>query len=85
MLLVTTTDQIIALLVAERDRLNRAIDALQGPSKPRGRPPKNPVLGGISAGSGSQKRRGRTAAQRAAQAEKMRAYWAKRRKESGKS
>ena len=82
---MTTTDQIIALLVAERDRLNRAIDALQGPTKPRGRPPKNPVLGGMSAVARSPKRRGRTAAQKAAQAEKMRAYWAKRRKESDKN
>ena len=85
MCLVTTTDQIIALLIAERDRLNRAIDALQGPTKPRGRPPKNPVIGGMQLSSGSPKRRGRTAAQRAAQAEKMRAYWAKRRKDSGKN
>jgi len=27
------TDQIITLLIAERDKLNRAIEALQGPSK----------------------------------------------------
>jgi hypothetical protein len=32
------TDQILALLVAERDRLNRAIEALSG-GKRRGRPP----------------------------------------------
>jgi hypothetical protein len=35
------TEQIIALLIAERDKLNRAIEALQGPVKRRGRPPKN--------------------------------------------
>ena len=81
---MTTTDQIIALLVAERDRLTRAIDALQGPTKQRGRPPKNPVFGLVapSAAKTGSKRSTRTAAQRAAQAEKMRAYWAKRRKES---
>jgi hypothetical protein len=33
------TTQIVALLVAERDRLSRAIEALQGPTKRRGRPP----------------------------------------------
>jgi hypothetical protein len=33
------TTQIVALLMAERDRLNRAIEALQGPMKRRGRPP----------------------------------------------
>jgi len=35
------TEHIVALLIAERDRLNRAIEALQGPAKRRGRPPKN--------------------------------------------
>jgi hypothetical protein len=35
------TANILALLVAERDRLSRAIEALQGPIKRRGRPPKN--------------------------------------------
>ena len=29
-----STDNIVTLLVAERDRLNRAIEALQEPSKP---------------------------------------------------
>jgi hypothetical protein len=33
------TDQIVALLITERDKLNRAIEALQGPTKRRGRPP----------------------------------------------
>ena len=37
------TGQILVLLIAERDKLDRAIDALQGPvtAKRRGRPPKN--------------------------------------------
>jgi len=34
------TEQILALLVAERDRLSRAIEALQGSAKGRGRLPK---------------------------------------------
>jgi hypothetical protein len=38
---VMQTEQIVALLVAERDRLSRAIEALQGPTKRRGRPPKS--------------------------------------------
>jgi hypothetical protein len=37
------TEQIVQLLIAQRDRLQRAIDALQGPVKRRGRPPKNPA------------------------------------------
>jgi hypothetical protein len=38
------TEQIVALLIQERDRLNRAIEALQGPTKRIGRPPNNPTL-----------------------------------------
>ena len=33
------TEQIVALLIVERDRLARAIEALQGSAKRRGRPP----------------------------------------------
>jgi hypothetical protein len=69
------TEQIVALLLAERDKLNRAIEALAGPAKRRGRPPKNPL-----AAAPVKRRKRRSAAQRKAQAEKMRAYWAKRRK-----
>jgi hypothetical protein len=35
------TEHIVSLLIQERDKLNRAIDALQGTGKRRGRPPKN--------------------------------------------
>jgi hypothetical protein len=66
------TDHIIALLIAERDKLNVAIEALQG-SKRRGRP----------AGSPTPKRKKRvfTAAQRKQQANRMKAYWAAKNKE----
>ena len=54
------TDQIVALLIAERDRLNRAIEVLQGPIKRRGRPPKNPTaLATAVALPDSKPRRGR--------------------------
>jgi hypothetical protein len=80
------TDQILTLLIAERDRLNRAIDVLQGPTKRRGRPPKNPV--GLVDGfqPTPKKRSGRTftAAQRKKQAQRMKEFWAKKRKEVGK-
>jgi hypothetical protein len=33
------TDHILALLVSERDRFTKAIEALQGPTKRKGRPP----------------------------------------------
>ena len=74
------TEQIVALLVAERDRLNRAIDALQGPVRRRGRPPKNPFA---MASPMPAKKRGlkRSAAARKAQSERMKKYWAARRKQ----
>jgi hypothetical protein len=36
---VMQTEQIVALLIEERNRLDAAINALQGPTKRRGRPP----------------------------------------------
>jgi hypothetical protein len=75
-------DQILTLLIAERDKLNRAIDALQGPTKRMGRPPKNPLATPVAtiAAAPAKKRRKQSAAQRKAQAERMRAYWAAKRK-----
>jgi hypothetical protein len=32
------TENIVSLLIAERDRIQAALDALQGPTKKRGRP-----------------------------------------------
>jgi len=68
------TENIVELMIAERDRLNRAIEALQGQGNRRGRP----------AGPAGA-RRGRTAAQNKAQSERMKAYWAKRRREQAKA
>lgn len=76
------TEHIIGILIAERDKLSRAIEALQGPTKRRGRPPKNPDVSTASiALPADHKRRGRTAAQRRAQSEKMKKYWASKRKQ----
>jgi hypothetical protein len=72
------TDQIIALLIQERDRLNRAIEALQGPTKRRGRPPKTSLT--AAAPSPTAKKRTFTAAQRKQQAERMKNYWAAKKK-----
>lgn len=77
-------DHILHLLIAERDKLNRAIEALQGSAKRRGRPPKNQsaiVEPGVAVPA---KRRRRSAAQRKAQAERMKAYWAAKRKKQAK-
>jgi hypothetical protein len=81
-------EHILSLLIAERDKLNRAIEALGGiVAKRRGRPPKNPGVAIPIAASNLappvvKARRGRTfsAAQRKAQAARMKAYWAKRKK-----
>jgi hypothetical protein len=79
------TEQIIALLVAERDKLNRAIEALQGPIKRRGRPPKNSSAATAAPAAPAKKRRGgMSAAARKAQSQRMKAYWAAKRKTEGK-
>ena len=79
------TEHILALLIAERDKLNRAIEALQGPTKRRGRPPKNPFATATpTAAPAPAPRRGMSAAKRKAQSERMKAYWAQRKKNGGK-
>ncbi|HEY3741660.1 MAG TPA: hypothetical protein VGL53_17535 [Bryobacteraceae bacterium] len=85
-------EQIVALLLAERDRLNRAIEALQLPAKRRGRPPKNATAAMTSTSDASasaappaqRKKRTFTAAQRKIQGERMKAYWKKRKAEAAK-
>ena len=66
------TEHIIAMLIAERDKLNRAIEALQGSAKRRGRPPKA-VAGTTAPIASAPKRKRRSAAQRKAQADRMKA------------
>jgi hypothetical protein len=74
-------EHIIALLIAECDKLNRAIEALQGSAKRRGRPPKAAVTLAAPEAS-TPKRKRQSAARRKAQAERMKAYWAAKRKKS---
>ncbi len=85
------TDHIVALLIAERDKLSRAIEALQGPTKRRGRPPKNPLANApswvtsknpLKNAKPAKVRRKRifTAAQRKAFGLRMKKYWAAKRK-----
>jgi hypothetical protein len=84
------TENILALLVAERDKLNRAIEALQGPIKRRGRPPKTfsaaAALAPVTPLSAPAKKRegGMSAAARKEQSQRMKAYWAAKRKKQGK-
>jgi hypothetical protein len=68
-------EQVLALLIAERDRLNRAIEVLQ-PTRRRGRPPKSHEI--AIAGIPKRKRKAMSANQRKAHSERMRRYWAAR-------
>jgi hypothetical protein len=87
------TEHIVALLIAERDKLNQAIEALSGPIKRRGRPPKNPLAVATTphtpetAASAPPKKHGRTftAAQRKAAGDRMRARWAVKKKAAAKA
>ena len=79
-------EQILALLIAERDKLNQAIAALQGPKR-RGRPLRNPLTVAAIASPEPTKRKLRkfSAAQREAAAERMRQRWTAKRKAEAKS
>ena len=77
------TEHIVALLIAERDKLNRAIEVLQGSAKRRGRPPKNPLAAAVTvAQAAPKKKRKQSTARRKAQADRMKAYWASKRKKA---
>ena len=75
---------IVAALIEERHRLNRAIEALQGPAPRRGKPAKTaPAITAI-APAATNHRRGMSAAARKAQSRWMKAYWATKRRNAGK-
>lgn len=85
-------DHILALLIAERDKLNRAIEALQEPTKRRGRPPKNPlanvpawVTGQPDKPERKKHTRSFSLAQRRQQALRMKKYWAAKKKAAARS
>jgi hypothetical protein len=70
---------VLAMLIEERDRLNLAIAALQSGVRRRGRPPGS----GASAAAKPAKRPGRkkmSSAARKAVSERMKKYWAGRKK-----
>lgn len=74
-------EQIVALLVAERDRLSRAIEALQGPTKRRGRSSKlrRPFISRVAASAekpSSGSKRKLSAAGRKAIADAAKRRWA---------
>ena len=78
-------EQILTLLVVERDKLSRAIAALEGGAKRPGRPPKKTAarIKGMAQPASvpsKRKRKPMTAARRKAHSERMKAFWAARRK-----
>jgi hypothetical protein len=74
---VVNTEQIVALLIAERARLDSAINALQGSVKHRGRPPGKKVSAGPVASAAPVARKRRlSAAGRKAIAAAARKRWA---------
>jgi len=81
-MLPVATEHIVQLLIQERDRLTRAIEALQGPTKRRGRPPEalSEDGGGSGVNGGAPKKRTWSAAQKKAAAERMKARWAAKKK-----
>src|SRR5437870_4317863 len=68
-------EHIVALLVAERNRLDTAIHALQGPVNPPGRPPKS-AAAPISAEPRAPRKRTLSPAGRKAIADAARKRWA---------
>jgi hypothetical protein len=73
---------VLAVLRAERDRLDRAIAVMETEPKRRGRKPGSAAVAAAAAGE-APKKRGRkkmSPAARKAVSERMRKYWAERRK-----
>jgi hypothetical protein len=82
------TDHILALLIAERDKLNRAIEALSGPAKRRGRPPKSESAAhqpAAAPATKTRKKRSFSPEQREAARQRMKQMWAKRKKAAKKT
>jgi len=77
------TEHILSLLIAERDKLSKAIEALGGSSKPVASP-KAVVTAAPAAAAPAKKRKRKplTAAQKKAHSERMKAFWAARRKKA---
>jgi hypothetical protein len=78
------TDYILALLIAEREKLNRAIEAL-GEPKRRGRPPGSGAKHAETPVKTARKKRMFSAAQREAARQRMKAMWAKKKKAAKKT
>lgn len=82
------TEHILSLLIAERDKLSKAIEALGGASKPAPSPKAAAVSAPAHAAAApakkTRKRKPLTAAQKKAHSDRMKAFWAARRKKQAK-
>ena len=79
------TEHILSLLIAERDKLSKAIEALGGTPKPVASPTKAiEAPAPRAAAAKKRKRKPLTAAQKKAHSERMKAFWAARRKKQAK-
>jgi hypothetical protein len=81
------TEHILSLLIAERDKLSKAIEALGGTTP---KPVATSVTAHVTAAPASaptkkRKRKALTAAQKQAHSDRMKAFWAARRKKSAKA
>ena len=76
----------LEILIAERDRLNRAIEILQGETEAprRGRKPGRPP-GSANKKKARKARKAMSPAAKKAVSERMKKYWAARRKAKGKT
>jgi len=72
------TEHIVQLLIQERDRLNRAIEALQGSVKRRGRPPKHLAAVTAPVAEAPKKRKSFSAATRRKMALAQKKRWAEK-------
>src|SRR5579871_5704304 len=80
------TAHILSLLIAERDKLTRAIGALQGTPRRDGRPRKSatPTIDAAPTPNHTTQKRRWTAAMKRAAAERSKAMWATKRKAAKK-
>ena len=79
------TEEILALLITERDKLNRAIEALSGPTKRQGRPQKSAAAHAEpTAPKKTKKKRNFSPEQREAARVRAKAMWAKRKRAAKK-
>jgi hypothetical protein len=81
------TEHILSLLIVERDKINAAIAALGGATKPVSSPSKASVAPAPAPAPAKavRKRKALTPTQKKAHSERMKAFWAARRKKAAKA